>query len=224
MTDQTYEKLDPAIRAQALVGRFLQGWSCMEIAMHDALGAALQIERTKLWIICANLRFQDKTHILRTLVDVSIFPEEEKTRAKSRLRKLASRSTRRNMIAHDPFEADPNGDGVSFMTTKAKGEFEVPVIQWSIHRFDEEDRALEGYTNFLHCLEERFKQRPLQYRNYAAALRPFLVDDRAWYGPPMQRNISPALLDLLTRQPQAHPDYDQATPHVTPQTPEAPRE
>jgi hypothetical protein len=176
MTNQDYTELAPAIRAQALVGRFLQAWSAMEISLHETIGAALQIETTKLWILCANLRFRDKTNILRSLIDVSYFPDEEKQKAKTRLRKLAERSKHRNMIAHDPFEADPNGNGARFITVKAKGDYDTPLISWSIHRFDEEDRALEGYNGFLRGLEERFKKRPLQYRNYVDALRPFLDD------------------------------------------------
>lgn len=45
MTD--FKDLDPETRACALVGQFLQAWSAMELALRDAIGAALKIEVDK---------------------------------------------------------------------------------------------------------------------------------------------------------------------------------
>jgi len=50
-----FSELDPDTRCFALVGRFLQAWSEMEKSLHNAIGAALQIEEKKLWILAANL-------------------------------------------------------------------------------------------------------------------------------------------------------------------------
>jgi hypothetical protein len=74
MTD--FQKLDPDIRCLALVGLFLRAWSNMELSLHHAIEASLQIDNYKLYILTANMRFRDKTNIMRTLVDVAGFPPE----------------------------------------------------------------------------------------------------------------------------------------------------
>jgi hypothetical protein len=63
---------DPDTRCYALVGRFLQAWSAMELSLRDAIGAALSIEVIKLQIICSNMRFRDKTKYFEN-VDRCIF-------------------------------------------------------------------------------------------------------------------------------------------------------
>ena len=100
MTD--FKGLDPETRCYALVGQFLQVWSAMELALHNAIGAALSIEVVKLKIVCANMRFGDKTNILRTLVDVSSFSKDEKARDKRKLKALSRHSSKRNITTHSP--------------------------------------------------------------------------------------------------------------------------
>jgi hypothetical protein len=173
--------LDTETRCRVLVAIFLQGWAAMELALRDAIGAALNVETVRLQILCANIHFRDKTHILRTLVDVSSFSEVEKRTAKNKLRKLTNHAAKRNMIAHDPFMADGEIDGVRFITVKAKGEYDTPKVVWLRQRFAQEDYALKGYTKFLECLEQRFKTKPLTQQltqqNYTHVLRPFLYMD-----------------------------------------------
>jgi len=223
--------LDPdEIRCVALVGHFLQAWSAMELALRDAIGAALKIEPVQLQILCANIRFRDKTDILRTLVDVSSFADDEKRRAKSKIRKLGSHAGKRNMLAHDPFEAHGASKGVQFLTVRAKGEYETPSPIWSLHRFKEEDHALHGYTKFLDCLGMRFKQRPLTKQNYVDALRPYLdmnmgmgwrqVDTPL----PLQQITGLASSNSLSQLDQARPGYGPASSEETAQTPDKPRE
>ena len=106
----------------------------MEESLHNAIGTARSIETTKLQIFCANMRFRDKIHILKTLIDVAtIFSKEEKIELMKSLRELADYSGTRNMIAHDAFR--PNDEGVEFLTVKAKGKFDLPKIVWNDDRF-----------------------------------------------------------------------------------------
>jgi hypothetical protein len=115
MTD--FESLDPETRSYALVGQFLKRWSQLQDEIHEAIGAALNLDETKRYILCANLQLRDKLHILRTLVNVSSLPDDAKDEADSTLADIAN-YTKRNMIAHDAFE--PEGDGVVFLPVKAK--------------------------------------------------------------------------------------------------------
>jgi hypothetical protein len=213
--------LDPQIRCYVLVGKFLQAWSAMEIALHNTIGAALAIEYTKTQILCSNITFRDKTNILRTLVDVSSFTDAEKIGAKSKLRKLSNHATRRNMVAHNAFLPDSQGDGVEFMTTKAKGEYEPSLIVWTMNRFQQEERALVQYHDFLKTLEACFKKKPLTQQNYTSALLPFLQTD---WPVPTPRTVPIELLRSHTQPVPVPPDSGQANEETSPQRPDKPQE
>jgi hypothetical protein len=70
------------------------------------------------------------------VVDVS--PKARKKELLGTLNEVASLSgSERNMIAHDAFMADDEGDGVVFLTVKAKDKLSVPKIRWSMQEFFE---------------------------------------------------------------------------------------
>jgi hypothetical protein len=214
-------ELTPELRCYVLVGQFLQAWSAMEIALHNAIGAAFNLESVQTKILCANIHFRDKIHILRTLVGVSSFPEQEKAQAKSKLRKLGNHAVKRNMVAHSAFVTNMEGTGVMFLTTKARGEYDPSAIIWSRHRFEQEDRALESYAKFLDNLRDCFRRRPLTQPNYVNALLPFLQTD---WSVPMPRPVPLGLLRSLTQPVPVPPDSDQASGGTAAQTPDKPRE
>jgi len=192
-----YGTFDPETGSVALVGRFLQEWAAMELALHNALGVALSIETIKLQILCSNLRFRDKTIILRTLVDISSFADAEKKSTKSKLKKLRDHATSRNMIAHAPFSADRAATGVEFQTVNARGKFELPNMVWTLLRFEQENRALRGYANFLDELPACFRLQP--------TTTPFCPHG---VPPPMPRKqFSAALWHFMAQQ--GPPDTDQ---------------
>jgi hypothetical protein len=206
-----FNDLYPEIRCYALVGQFLQTWSVMEGALHNAIGTALSIETTKLQILCANIRFRDKIHILSTLIDVApIFSNEVKTEFRKALRQLAEYSHARNMVAHDPFRLDASKEGVEFLTVKAKGKFDLPNEIWNVDRFQSECTTIDQYHALLDGLAARFQAQPLPSDALIYAGMPL----------PMRQPISPALWDSLSRQPQALPDNGQANQEEGAQTPE----
>jgi hypothetical protein len=191
-----FQNLNPNIRCFALVGQFLQAWSLMECSLHDAIGAALNIEAIKLQILCANIRFRDKLHIIASLIDVaSSFSENEKNEMRKRLRILADYSGVRNMMAHDPFGPDQSKTGVEFLTVKAKGKFAIPNVVWSLEKFQNEE-ILVDERQFFENLTIRFKAHPLEIQNYSAVLLPFLDQGQGWFVP-TTRTTSPALWDYL---------------------------
>lgn len=171
------KNLEPEDRCRVLVGMFLQAWATMELALRDTIGAALNVDSIQVQILSANTRFRDKVDIMRTLVDVSSLPTEEKQLTKRRLFKLGKHAPRRNMIAHVPFLPDGKTGGVRFLTTKARGEYDKAVEVWSPQRFAQEHRALAGYTQFLGSLAGSFRRKPLVLRDYVHTLRPFLYMD-----------------------------------------------
>jgi hypothetical protein len=218
MTD--FRDLDPEIRCFALVGQFLQAWSVMENSLRAAIGAALNIETTKLQILCANMRLRDKINILNTLIDVAPdFTDDEKTELRRTFRDLADYSGTRNMMAHDAFHPDDSKTGVEFLTVRAKGKFALPNVVWSVDQFQTEGDKVDQYRDFLDGLEARFRAKPLPQQSYSAALLPFLHP--TW--PPKGHTWPPTFLDSLSLPPQEPPDSDQANDETNPQIPEKPR-
>jgi hypothetical protein len=191
-----FKSLDPETRCYALVGQFLQAWSTMELALHNAIGAALSIETIKLQFLCANMRFGDKTNILRTLIDVSSFSKVDKPRYKRKLKALSRHSSKRNMIAHSPFHPDQSNTGVEFLTVKARGEFGTPNIVWSPKRFAQEISVINGYVKVMNDIEKRFSKKPLT--DHASALVPFIQTD---WPVPIQHKMSSQLMDILSKTP-----------------------
>ena len=163
--------LDPEIRCFALVGEFLRAWSLMEASLHDAIGAALNIEGLKIRILCANMRFRDKLHVIASLVDVAhgAFLEHERKEIRKKLRTLADYSANRNMMAHDPFGPDKSKTGVAFLTVKAKGKVDLPDVVWSAEKFRTESDSVHQYGDFFDGLTARFKDHPLP-ETWVAAL------------------------------------------------------
>jgi hypothetical protein len=149
------KSLDPETQSFALVGQFLKRWSEMEVKLHETIGAVLNLDETKRYILCANLRLQDKINILRTLVDVSTLAPPEKDQFKKQLTEISDYSHIRNMMAHVSFKPHNNGDGVVFSAVKAKATFSVPDIIWSIEKFQNEGKRIEQFTANLCQLRER---------------------------------------------------------------------
>jgi hypothetical protein len=207
-----FQDLDPETRCFALVGQFLHAWSTMEKALHNAIGAALNIEATKLQILVANVRFRDKINILNTLIDIAPFltRDEDKAPLKKRLRALAEYSGVRNMVAHDPFQPSAPNDGVEFNPIKAKGKFELPNIIWDITKFQEEVAIINSYRDFIEIIHDQFRMQPLPEQSYADALIPF--QRRRGWRVPRQQQMSPALWVYLARQAEAPPSTDPPGP------------
>jgi len=227
-----FEKLDPETRCYALVGQFLQAWSVMENSLHEAIGAAMAIESTKLQILCANMRFSDKAHILATLVDVAPgFEDQKKEEIRKRLRSLRDYSATRNMVAHNPFTSDGSKIGVEFLTVKAKGKFDMPTIVWSVDQFQTEGATVDQYRAYLDEIAASFRIQPLPRQNYTAALPQYRLEtDAGHYGfeygssrlLPSQPAMPLVLRDHLSRQAQDDPHSDPATPETPSQTPDKP--
>lgn len=122
----------------------------------------MKLDDLRRFILCANLSFGDKLHVLRTIVDVSAFPDAERARFSKRLCELAEYSKFRNMIAHESFgpddtENDPAKQGVTFSVVKAKGKFSLPPVIWDQEKFRSEYKLVEEYAEDLVSLRDRLR-------------------------------------------------------------------
>jgi hypothetical protein len=129
----------------------------MELCLHDAIGAALKLDSLMQFILCANIQLRDKLNLLRTIVDVSDIPKGMREHFAKGLKELTDYSPVRNMMAHDPFEPNPNGDGVIFSAVKAKGKFDLPPIEWNIQKFQDEQKIVAEYAKDLIRLRDKLR-------------------------------------------------------------------
>lgn len=167
-----FEHLDPDTRCFALVGQFLKAWSSMENALQEAIGAAFGIQSDRLIILAANLGFRDKTNILMTMVDVvPNLSIEEKAIKRNKLRQIAEYSANRNMLAHDMFQPDELGEGVEFLTVKAKGKYALPNVVWKPSQFKEACEEIDQFRDFIFDVASIFDRKPLSDEDFAAVVR-----------------------------------------------------
>jgi hypothetical protein len=137
MTD--IHSLDAETRCLVLVGEFLRKWASMEAAMRTAMQTALGLDTFQSAIVGSNTQLRDKIHILRTLVAMLPFERETIKRFDKTLVSISDASWNRNMMAHNAFAPSPDGRGVSFSVTKAKGgPLSFPETIWDISRFETE--------------------------------------------------------------------------------------
>jgi len=129
---EAYANLPHKIRATALVGQFLQYWSVLESTINQAIEQGLKINYLQGAVLASNITFRNKIHILKVLVDLRGIDAE---RLKGYVDEVATLSYARNMVAHDVFWADEEGDGVKFAVAKAKNKLSFPDTRWSIQNF-----------------------------------------------------------------------------------------
>lgn len=147
-----------------LVGQFLQAWAIMEHHLNKAIAAALELDYLQSQIVCSNVNFYSKVHILKTAIDSSnIQSADEKKHFKKVLDALKSFSVERNMIAHDPFAPNKEETGVYFLVTKAKGSLQFPEPTWGRKDFKERYDKIDAFIIILENIEkELIKQTNLK--------------------------------------------------------------
>ena len=206
-----FQSLSPHMRTLAFVGQFLQMWASIEIGIQYVIGEALEIKPISLSILCANMRFRDKTNIIRTLVDVSdhAFDATQRDHFKKVMRDLGEYSTTRNMIAHDPFLATEDGFGMQFLTVKAKGNYARPEVIWGPNEFREAFKKLHEFSNELEKLEDIFKDHPMTEKDARSALA-FITS----------LGLGGKSAEQANERPPSHPP--QADPGSHPTSPETP--
>jgi hypothetical protein len=138
--------LDAETRCVVLVGKFLQRWAAMEGAMRLAIEKTLELDAFQAAIIASNTRLWDKINILRTLVSRLPFDADKIKRFDDLLLGIGNASYKRNMMAHNAFAPSPDGKGVSFSVTKAKGKLAFPDTVWGLVEFEREYDEIERFT------------------------------------------------------------------------------
>jgi hypothetical protein len=112
MTDP--KSLDPETSSLALIGRFLKRVCDLEEKLTEAIAGTLKIDDTKRFILCANIHFREKIHILRSFVHNSGLTDADREKLDDELQKMVNLYGHRNTLAHQYFKLAPNGDGVIF--------------------------------------------------------------------------------------------------------------
>jgi hypothetical protein len=168
----------------------------METVLNDAIASAMKIDFTMRAILCANVQLRDKIHILRTIVGISTIAKSEKTRFDKALKGIATHSLNRNMMAHDAFGPDDEGNGVLFLQVKAKGNFSQPKIIWTTEQFLIEYQQIDGFRKLLSELQTALVNAQFSFRNFGGFGD---VDWRTAYASmPIQHIMSSGLMDYLS--------------------------
>lgn len=142
ITQTVFAELHPIVRTYALVGAYLQSWSIMESKLNKTLGRALGLSNLQSVIVSRNIQMRDKIHITKSLLHLEVFNETERATYLAVANRIVTLSQERNIVAHDLFYADDNGDGVSFFVMKAKGPLAFPDVRWAIKDFADKTEEL----------------------------------------------------------------------------------
>ena len=142
-----FSTLPPNMRCRALVGYYLQAWALMEWRLNEFISGALRLVSLEATIVTKNIQFRDKIHIAKTLVDLRLHDEPKCEAYTTMLNSLAGLSPDRNMVAHDMF--GPEGDGVRFYVSKAKGKLSFPNTVWTFDTFVQKTNELRDFNEEL---------------------------------------------------------------------------
>src|SRR4051812_37506020 len=113
-----FRSLDRHTRTVALVGEYLQSWSWMELELDEATAKALGLTGLQQYVLRSNVPFYKKIEIMRTLVQLALLTDTEKSGYDATLNKMGQCSAHRNIIAHDAFSSSQTNDGVGFLVYK----------------------------------------------------------------------------------------------------------
>ena len=156
-------------KSYKLVGQYLAAWAFMESRIDTAIRVGLDLNVLQGAIVCVNVGFTAKCHILQTLATLGKTKKKGvRDDVEKLFEKLKNLSVDRNMIAHNQFfpEKTKGGEfGVYFSIVKAKGNLSLPRPKWS-------EKTFEKNVDELYGLGERIKEieKSLSFRKMAMAL------------------------------------------------------
>jgi hypothetical protein len=157
---ERYGDLEPSIAANALVGAFMQAFAAVELSVNYCIEEALELSFEQTTIVCANLTFRSKLHILNSINERRICEELEKSSASKLLDSVASLSTERNMVAHSPFlhkKTKAGKTAVEFLRNQASGRLKTDSIVWTIGNFEERLKKSERFHGGLLGFRDELK-------------------------------------------------------------------
>lgn len=152
-----FRALPPEIRAMALAGHYLQSFALMEAALNSAIGAALKLDSLQELVVCKNIQLRDKIKIARTLVSLAFAPKEDKEVYDKALIRIGTLSNDRNIVAHDLFFPDDEGEGIEFLVTKATARLQFPRHKWTVDQVEQRSDELRAIRETLAAMKTLFK-------------------------------------------------------------------
>lgn len=213
---EVFNTLPPEIRAMALVGHYLQSFAMMESAVNSAISKALKLDPVQGIIVCKNISFRDKIHILRTLLSISPVTSAVIKTHDEMLNEVGRYSADRNMVAHELFGAHPAKGGVEFLVAKAKGKLRMPETFWTVDEVEEKSDKLLSARDKLMRLATLFGQMDVIKA---------LIDRQAKDGATITGLLQLGALHPEEFQPQLSPDSSsqETNPSQGPQTHQEPQ-
>lgn len=159
------------------VGRFMFSWAALENEVNRFVTAAMGLGSTEGIIVCSNLQFRDKMHIVTTALN-EFGPNNKEWTVKSKeiAKEIRALNVVRNIVAHQFFSPDQRG-GIQFYIRKAKGKLNLDGTVWSASEFADFSLRIYAAAHEIEALCARIKAR-LTRRSLASGL---LGAARAYY-------------------------------------------
>jgi hypothetical protein len=197
--------------AFALIGEFMFHWAVLESEINRSIHQLLNLDGPTGYITTANMGLRDKLNLVRTLLHFYCNGSDAWVKdANKELDKIGAMSAHRNLVAHTLF-GPHKGGGVSFMTIKAKGKFDLPEVIWKPEDFDAKQIEIARLKRRL----ERLVATAVQVRTVQGHKR-VLTDLFATN----QDSGGLGILGLLLNQLQSDPGSHPTNPEIAPQTPQ----
>lgn len=153
-------KLDPHMRSLALVGSFLQHWALVESNLNRILIKSIGLDNITGLIVVKNIQFRDKIRISISAIRQSFILNEDLANYQKLMKSINDFSAKRNIIAHELFVDNDDGD-VEFLVTKANDGLKFPKEVWSIDTFLIHFNTMNGFIEELKVLHSKLTQATL---------------------------------------------------------------
>jgi hypothetical protein len=158
-------KLEPDTRAFTLVGAYMGYFALLELGINSAVVEILGLDALRSAIVTRNMSFDAKIKTLRTLVNMFVTDSAVAAQFDKNAKRARKCGETRNVIAHTPFRASPDSDGVQFFPVSAASKFEQPKMDWPIETFLSQIDEVNDLDNELRGIEKR-----MSMQRIAAAL------------------------------------------------------
>lgn len=149
-TKADFLALEPEMRSYAIVGHFLKKWSELESSMGYAIELAFGLTGVQGAVFLGNMDVVSKINTLKTIASECFDENDPNEKLKlghavGVLNKAMKFAETRNVVAHQVFHYDHNGDGVVFVGVRVRSKLTFQELIWSV------DEALKVASELEEC-------------------------------------------------------------------------
>lgn len=144
-----FQTIPHPMRGWAMIGCYMGFFAMLENTLAQRLGLVLGADVVLTAIVGRNMGAIEKVRAVRTVVNLAVRSDEDRKWLDAMLKRAEKAAEQRNIVAHTPFGASSESDGIGFYAVEAKSKFRVPSIDWSIPYCDEQIDELRTIADAL---------------------------------------------------------------------------